>query len=818
MIKKHSKYALDLISKLTLEEKIALVSGHNFMYTNSVKRLGIKELRMSDGPHGLRLMDKDSDNQMVGTNKATAFPTAATSSNSFNTELLKLMGEAIGTEANYYGVDILLGPGVNIKRNPLCGRNFEYFSEDPYLSGVLGSHMIEGIQSKGVAVSLKHFALNGEENHRFIGDSVCDIRALREIYLSQFEYIVKNAKPETIMNAYNKVNGIYAGENNYLLNEVLRDEWGYTGLVMSDWGATHNRVLGIKNGCDLEMPGDTLICRKWIKDAIESGELDIESLNERTLNVLDLVSNHMGNKAVTNVDFEANYNLSRLIAEESALLLKNKGLLPLNKKEKVLVIGELFEKMRYQGSGSSMVTPYKVVTTKEAFDNNKVDYVYYKGYEENSSIPKVDLINEAINGSKGFTKALVFIGLTDYSESEGGDRINMSLDKSQLELVDRLIDEGLKLIVVLSGGSAIELPFYDKVESILHMFLPGEAGGDATYNLLFGNVSPSGKLSETWPLRYEDVPFYNEFGQSERQLYKESIYVGYRYYLTKGVNVRFPFGYGLSYSQFNYSDLKVNQNENEIIINLKVTNKGNYCAKEIIEVYVKSPNTEIFYPLRELKGFTKVSINIGETKDVLIHINKDSLGYFNVDLNRRVLESGEYIIEVGQSSDNILLEAKIYINGEIIKSPYSKNISDIYHNLRFENITDDVFQELIEYKLSPLNPKKPIHLESRLLDLRQTFMGRILYNAVINVPKKELKKAMRMPESIEKENMIKGALSLHKMLETNSLITMTMSAGNSFPYNFAEGFMNFSNFHIIKGIKNFTTKIDAPKLPDEEER
>ena len=812
---KHSEYALSLINEFTLEEKIALVSGHNFMYTNAIPRLNIPSIRMSDGPHGLRVQNEGSSGVM-GNYQATSFPTAATTSNSFDPSLLERMGSAIGKEARYYGINVVLGPGVNIKRNPLCGRNFEYFSEDPFLSSRLGASEICGIQKEKVASCVKHFAFNNEENHRFMGDSIVDMRAAYEIYLKSFEYIIKNAHPECVMNAYNKINGVYCSENKWLLKNVLRDEWGYNGLVMTDWGANHDRIKGIKSGCDLEMPGDATICRKWIYDAINSGELDINDLNECVLNVLDLVSRHRNTEKIDEIDWENHHSLSKIIAEESAVLLKNDGALPLNGKEKICVIGELFEKMRYQGSGSSMINPSFLFSSKDAFDKNNIDYKYFKGYEENSYNPSKSLINEALEGSKDFDKVLLFLGLTDYEESEGGDRNNMSLPSNQLSLVEELIKANKKIVVVLFGGSIISLPFYDNVCGILNMFLPGQNGGEATYDLLFGKANPSGKLSETWPIKYEDVPFYDEFGKHKIYAYKESIFVGYRYYLTKGINVRFPFGYGLSYTNYEYSNLIVTKENNYINVKVDVKNSGVIDGKEIVEVYVKGPETNFFKPLRELKGFTKVFIKANETKEIKISIPLSDLSFYNIQNNKFELEDGEFEIQIGKNSRDILLRDKIYIDGVNLDNVYDSEIVNIYKELVFNNYKDDIFEKMSNLTIPKEPSIKPITLESKFSELKETLFGKIFYKAVINVALKDLKQAKKLPEGIERDNRIKAALSLKLMLENNSIISLSMSGGKGFPYNYAEGFRDFSNGHVIKGIKDFTKKIKAPNLPCEE--
>ncbi len=806
---KHTDYSLNLIDQLTLEEKIALVAGHDFMYTNAIPRFNIPSIRMSDGPHGLRVQEPGAI-EVTGTSIATCFPTAGATSNSFNPELLKEMGIAMGEEARYYGIDIILGPGANIKRNPLCGRNFEYFSEDPFLAGRLGAKEVEGIQSQGIGTSLKHFAFNGEENHRFMGNSIVDMRAAREIYLRQFEYIIKNAHPETVMNAYNKVNNFYCSESKWLLTDVLRTDWGFDGLVMTDWGATHDRIGAIKAGNDLEMPGDTVICRKWIFDAINNGELDIKELDERVLTVLDLVSKHINKNKLEELDWDKHHDLARRIAEESAVLLKNNGLLPLNKEERLCIVGELFSKMRYQGAGSSMITSSKLTTCKDAFDNHEINYVFFKGYKDSEKEPSEALLKEAVEGSKEFDKVIVFIGLTDYEETEGGDRDTMALPSNQLALIDALLENNKKVIVVLAGGSVVELPFADKVESILHMFLPGQNGGEATYNILFGNVNPSGRLSETWPISYQDVPFGDEFGNRKNLPYKESIYVGYRYYLTMNKEVRYPFGYGLSYTTFDYSGLELKEEKEKIKVSLTVKNTGKVDGKETVQIYVKGPESSFFKPLRELKGFTKVFLKAGQSQKVEVVISKDDLKYWNVKDNEFSLEKGEYVFQVCRNSRDIALESKLTLDGENLDNIYEKDVQIAYKNFEIDNL---IFEKLYGDKIPEDPNTKPITLESRFDELKQTFMGRILFKAVVGAMGKDMKKAKKLPEGSERDNRLKSAMAMQKMMLTNSLITMSMSAGTMFPYNLAEGFKELANGHIFKGIGHMMKKVKAPKLP-----
>ena len=705
-----------IMGELTVEEKAALVSGTDFMYTNPIPRLGIPSLCMADGPHGLRKQLEGGDNGVSRSEPATAFPTAAATASSWNPENVRKMGAAIAEECRHYGVHVLLGPGVNIKRNPLCGRNFEYFSEDPYLAGVMGAAEVEGVQSKGVGVSVKHFALNNSENFRFMGNSVASEKTMREIYLKPFEYIVKRAKPATLMCAYNRINGTYCSENRWLLTEVLHEEWGFEGLVMTDWGAMHDRAASLKAGLDLEMPGDTAICRKWILDGIADGSLPMEDLDKAVRNVLELVEKYVKPADQTPIDFDAHHALAAEIAADSAVLMKNDGVLPLTGGEKLHICGELFENMRYQGAGSSMINPARLTTPKAAFEGRGI---------KNYSPDECDVI-------------LVFAGLTDEYESEGGDRETMRLPAGQLALIDGMVKTGKPVVVVLFGGSPVELPFHDKVSAILNMYLPGQNGGTAVCDLLFGDKNPSGKLAETWPLGYEDVPGHETFGKSVNEVYAEGREVGYRYYNNHDIPVRYPFGHGLSYTTFAHSEW-VRKGDT---YTQEITNTGKRFGGEVAQLFIDG----------ELRGFQKVYLAPGES--------------VTVTLTPEPEVHGEYSNELIVPSEP---------------------------------------------------PKYPITLESRFTDLQQTFMGRILFNAVLGVADRQKKEAEKLPEGAERDNRIKGAVFLRRILESNSIRTMSMSGGKTFPYNFAVGFRELANGHLIKGAKAFLTPVKAPKLPKEKE-
>lgn len=807
---------LKLLQELTTEEKAALAAGTDFMYTNAIPRLDIPALRMSDGPHGLRVQSEGGDNGVTGSEPATAFPTAATTASSWNPENTRKMGEAIGEECRHYGVNILLGPAANIKRNPLCGRNFEYFSEDPLLAGKMAAAEVEGVQAKEVGVSVKHFALNNSENFRFMGNSVADMRAIRDIYLKVFEIIVKESVPVTMMCAYNQINGTFCSENKWLLTDVLRGEWGFDGVVMTDWGAIRERVDAIKAQLDLEMPGDTAICRKRILDGVNDGTLDIKDLDRCVLNILRLIEK-LSDKEKLQADFETHNKLSAEIAEDCAVLMKNDGVLPLDKNGKYFVVGDLFTRMRYQGAGSSMINPTSVTSPKTAFDKAKINYEFVRGYAENRIEPQNDLIEEAVKKSNGYETVLVFAGLTDYVESEGGDRENMRLPENQVALINELVKIGKRVVIVLFGGSSVELPFADKVTAILNMYLPGQNGGTAVQRLLFGEANPSGKLAETWVKNYDDIPFGNEYAKTVMDVYKESVLVGYRYYLTAEKQVQFPFGFGLSYTTFDYRDMNSEIKDGKVKVTCEVVNNGKYDGAEIVQLYVKAPRSGVFKPVKELRAFTKVYLKAGESKQVELEFAIDDLRYWNIKEDRPVLESGGYELQICSDCQTVRLLESISIDGETVENPYSDNINSIYQKAEMSLVNDAAFESMSGLKIPALPPKKPITLESRFTDLRQTFMGRILFNAVLGVANKQMKAAKKLPEGTEKDNQIKGAMFLRRILESNSVRSMSMTARTSCPYNFAQGFVALSNGHLFKGIKCFCTKIKVPKLPKDKE-
>lgn len=802
---------------LALNEKIALVSGTDFMYTNSVSAKGIPSLRMSDGPHGLRVQTQGGDNGVTASLPATAFPTAATVASGWNPENSYKIGKAIGKEAHRYGVHMVLGPGANIKRNPTAGRNFEYFSEDPLLAGKLAAAEVKGIQSEGVGASLKHFALNNAEKFRFMGNSVADMRAMREIYLRVFEIAVKEAHPATVMCAYNKINGEYCSQNKWLLTDVLRTEWGFEGAVITDWGAMHDRVTSLKAGLDIEMPGDTAICRKWIVDGFKSGELSEKDLDKAVDNVLALVKKYAIDYP-DDCDFDESDRIACEVATDCAVLMKNDGVLPLDKKERIFVCGDMFEKMRYQGAGSSMINPTKLTTPKDAFDKSGIKYAFARGYAENSIKTDKKYIDEAVTTSKDYDSVLVFTGLTDYVESEGCDREDMKLPENQLALIDALIKAGKKVSVVLFCGSPVELPFADDVAAILCMYLPGQSGGKACADLLFGNANPSGKLAETWPLVYGDVPFFNEFSKTAQEVYKESVFVGYRYYTSAKKQVRYPFGYGLSYTRFETSGTTLKEDGDGFTVTCEVANTGDRDGAEVVQLYVKAPESKVFKPEAELRAFKKVYLKAGEKAKVELEVRKDDLRYFDIKENDWVTEGGEYAFRLCSDANTVIDEKKAVIKKSENLAPYDDEVFKVYDKASFGGLTNATFEKMSGLKVPAIPSKKPITMESRFSDLAEAgFMGRILYKAVLGVADKQMKDALKMPEGKERDNKMKGAFFLRNILESNSLASMTMCAGKSCPYNFAEGFMHLANGRLIKGIKCFCTKIKVPALPKDKE-
>lgn len=646
----------ETIRQMSLEEKIAFCTGADFWHTKALPKHGVDSIMMSDGPHGLRCQSGEAD--MIGVNQsqpATCFPTAVTAGATWSRELYAAEGEAIGKEALACGVSVVLGPGCNIKRNPLGGRNFEYLSEDPYLAGKMAAAFIQGQQSTGVSSSLKHFAANSQEYKRQNGDSQIDDRTLREIYLTGFEIAVKEGKPGTVMCAYNKINGVHCSDSKKLLTDILRTEWGFDGMVVTDWGALNDRIKGFQAGCDLNMPGGSKFMEQATLEAVEKGTLSERDIDASVERILRLVERTQKNKVVP-VDWDAHHALAQAVAEQGAVLLKNEGeILPLAPEECVL-IGHMAREMRYQGTGSSHINPTKLVNLTEAMPG--VPFVDCCDAQGNVT---ENAMQEAVQAAKSHQIAIVVAGLPENYESEAFDREHMKLPEGHNQMIEAVATANPNTVVVLFGGSAMELPWADKVKAILYMGLPGQAGGQAAANLLTGKASPRGKLTESWPFAYEDVISKDTFGVRNPE-YREGVYVGYRYYDKAEKAVRYPFGYGLSYTNYTYSNLKA---ENRTVT-VTITNTGKRRGAEVVQLYVAPPEGGIFRPEKELKGFVRVELEPGESKEISFTLNDRSFAIWN---DGWVIPRGTYRILIGASCQDIKVETTLEITGESVSAP-----------------------------------------------------------------------------------------------------------------------------------------------------
>lgn len=658
-------FDLSFVEGLTVKEKAELIVGHDFWFTEGNTKRNIPKIMMTDGPSGLRKQADGAD--ALGLNdsvQAISFPSSALTASSFNIDMLYKLGQNLGKAAKSENVSILLGPGINIKRSPLAGRNFEYFSEDPYLSGELGKSYVNGVQNEGVGVSVKHFAANNRENQRFTSSSNVDERALREIYLSAFEKIIKESHPATIMCSYNAINGVLSSQNGRLLTNILRNEWGFEGLVMSDWGAVADTIAALKAGLDLEMPGNDHYSVEIIEKAINTGELELSVLNRASLRVLKMVEKfHFESKSKFNYDKEEQHNFAREAAEDSIVLLKNKNnILPLKQGQKIAIIGSLAEKPRYQGGGSSHVNAYKVVTPLQAVSESSYETYYAPGYRLDRDEKDSLLEKQAIDLSKNKDVVLFFAGVPEKDESEGFDKKTIDLPINQINLLNKLAQVNKNIVVVLQNGSAVAMPWQESAHAIVETYLAGEAVGEATWNILTGKVNPSGKLAESFPVSISDTPAYGTFNSSiHEENYHEGIFVGYRYYDIKNQQVNFPFGHGLSYTEFKYQDLSIFEHNNEVTVSVSVTNVGNRDGKETVQIYVQNLVSSIEKPLRELKAFSKVYLRSGESKSVTLNLNRRSFAWYDVSTNGWHVDNGEYNIQVGSSSRNIKLEEKVSI-------------------------------------------------------------------------------------------------------------------------------------------------------------
>ena len=723
-----------VIQQLTLEQKCALLSGAATFKSRAMPQYGIPEIWLSDGPHGLRKQAGPADH--LGQNPsepATCFPTASAVASSWDPALGEEIGRALGAEAAAQDVAVVLGPGLNTKRSPLCGRNFEYFSEDPYLSGKMAAAYVRGIQENGVSACPKHFAANNQELRRMATDSVVDERTLRELYLTNFEIAVTEGHPKTIMTSYNLVNGTYANENAHLLKDILRDTWGFDGAVVTDWGGSNDHALGVKNGSTLEMPAPGLDSVRELVKAVKDGKISEVDVNARLEEFLDLVYSTTAalEKAPKTIDWDAHHALARKAAAESIVLLKNRGgLLPLDPKANIAVIGDFAEKPRYQGAGSSLVNAPRVDSFRQVFEASGLKNAgFAKGFERGGKA-NPELQAEAVELAKKADLVLLFLGLDEVKESEGLDRSDMKLAKNQIDLLLAIHRVNPRLVVVLSCGSAVETGWASHCQGLVWAGLGGQAGAGAVLDVLTGKVNPAGRLAETWPMHCEDNPSYNNFARDGRTVeYREGLYVGYRYYQTAGVPVAYPFGYGLSYTSFEYSDLHATPTG----VSLTVKNTGAMAGDEVVQVYISKPDARIFRPMQELKGFARVHLEAGESKLVSIPLDDKAFRYWNDPAGHWAVEGGSYTVRVGACSEDIRLEATVTVESSGDANPYDGMAMSHYLSGQVQDVPDDEFAALLGHPI----PREKISID-RNMTLGEIGHGRSPLGWLIHVIHKHL--------------------------------------------------------------------------------
>jgi beta-glucosidase len=792
---------------MSLDDKIALCSGADFWHTKAFKRYGIPSITMADGPHGLRKQEAAAD--QLGINKsvpATSFPTASLTACSWDRDLLREMGAAIAEEALQEQVSIVLGPGVNIKRNPLCGRNFEYFSEDPFLSGEMATSWIMGLQSKGVGASLKHFAGNNQEDERMSSDSIMDERTLREIYLPAFEKAVKQAKPWTVMCAYNKLNGVYCSDNHYLLRDLLRDEWGYEGVIVTDWGAMSDRIKAFEAGLDMEMPGSKGYFDEAVLTAIQNGGLSEGRLNESVDRLLDLIFTGTKNRTTDyRYDADQHHLLAKKIAANSAVLLKNEeNILPLAKDKKIALMGALAKHPRYQGAGSSHISPTKLPNALEGFDVVGLDYVYYDGYALKGPADEA-LLAEAVAGAKECDIAVIFAGLPEEYESEGFDRTSLSMPDSHNLLISRVADVNPNTVVVLVGGAPVEMPWLPRVKAVLNMYLAGQAGGLAAAELLAGLINPSGKLAESYPLCYEDVPSAGYYeGSGKQAQYRETVYVGCRYYDKAHKDVLFPFGHGLSYTSFDYRDLVVSHTTLEapyqLHVSVTIHNSGTTDGAEVVQVYVRNEQHAFFRAEKELKEFSKMFLRAGESKSVNFTLDARSFAVYDVGESEWVIPGGEYQILVGASSRDVRLQASVQVHGtQAIQ--HASGVPEWYSN-PIGKVTQDDFEALLGRKIEPVKPRQKgeYTVECTFQDMKDNF---IIHQVVKGIEKSIAKSFGGADYSNPTFKMIMTSVM------TTPLKNLNQMSPDGMPRNMTAGLVHLANGKILQGIVTLAKRTKA---------
>lgn len=727
----------EIISKMSLEQKAGFVSGCDYWHLEEAKELGLPKIMITDGPNGLRKQDAKNRNKtkigLGNTVSTTCFPPAATSACSWDEKLWYEEGQAMAQECLAEKVSVILGPGTNIKRSPVCGRNFEYFSEDPLLAGKSAAWIIKGIQSKGIGASLKHFACNSQEAFRMVVNEVIDERAIREIYFPAFEIAVKESQPWTVMNSYNRINGVYASQNKWLQQDVLRDEWGFEGLVVTDWGSSVDRVPGIQSGTDLEMPSSGTLNTQKIIDAVKSKTLDETALDQCVDRIIDLILRaKTALNATHRYSKDKHHNTAQKIAEGSMVLLKNEdGILPLKPKQKIAVIGELAKFPRFQGAGTSFINPTRLDSALECLQRLKTNLTYARGYDRTCDKADKELLREAVNAAKAADVAVVFAGLTEEFEGEGYDRADINMPSCHNNLISEVAKANPNTVVVLAGGSVVYMPWVNEVKGLLNSGLGGQATGAAVANILTGKVNPSGKTAETYPLRFEDNPTYGNYpGGPVTSEHRESVYIGYRYYDTAEKEVLFPFGYGLSYTTFAYSDIKVSSKDikdtDTLEVSFKIKNTGSVDGAEIAEIYVADKESTIFRPKKELRAFTKVFLKAGEEKEVTVELGKRAFAYYNVNIGDWHVETGAFEILVGASSRDIRLTETVNVTSTVeAQIPDYRKTAPAYYTADLNGMKGEQFEAVYGQKLpSPAFDKsKKIDIYCCLNDARHTKWG-----------------------------------------------------------------------------------------------
>ena len=768
-----------VIREMTLREKILFCTGADMWHTKAIDRLGIGQVTMADGPHGMRFQgDKTGIAGMNDSSPATCFPSAVTAGATWDTELISKEGEGIGKEAHDLGVDIVLGPGCNIKRNPLCGRNFEYFSEDPYLSGKLAAAFVKGQQSATVSSCIKHFAANNQETSRLTSNSCVDDRALREIYLAPFETVVKEARPDTLMCSYNKINGTYSSDNKRLLTDILRDEWGFSGLVMSDWGAMNDRIAAFSAGCDLNMPGGSVYMLNKTEQAVKDGTLSEERINDSVRRILKVYEKNVEKDDMTKACFNTHHDLSCRIAEDGAVLLKNEGLLPLKTKD-IALFGHMCEETRHQGAGSSHINPTKLYNICDTFRDN----TYFACCDIDGVCTEKSL-ERAAHIAKQHEIAVVVAGLPESYESEGFDRENMRMPQGHVDMINAVSSANPNTVVVLLGGSPMECDWISKVSAVLYMGLPGQAAGEALKKLLYGYVNPSGKLTETWARCYDDVISKDTFG-NEKTCYKESVFVGYRYYETADVPVRFPFGYGLSYSTFRYDNIKISGYS----VSVDIENTSDTAGAEVVQMYVMPPFGSVFRPVKELKGFCKVFLSPHEKKTVTFELGFRS---FAIWQGRWVIPDGSYTIAIGSSVRDIRQSATVYVKGDKDIIAASGTWYDKPTKL---TPTDEEFEKMSGISTAP--EKKPVKGEYDM-NCSCTYMKKTSFVMRFQYALTKLLVGMRVKGKHDFSN------PEYRMMLTSAtecpMRTVVISSCGAVKENVARGLLLMANGHFFKGI------------------